>query len=85
MNKLSRRIFLFTLSVGLCVLGVNGLRLLNGVSINQLSKYTERDIYKVLEPKIEKWDGLTIENEQLILDNKSIMLTDEIASDLFLE
>ena len=63
----------------------NGLRLLNGVSINQLSKYTERDIYKVLEPKIEKWDGLTIENEQLILDNKSIMLTDEIASDLFLE
>ena len=29
MNKLSRREFLFTLSVGLGVLGVNGLRLLN--------------------------------------------------------
>mgnify|MGYP000441542936 CR=1 FL=1 len=63
----------------------NGLRLLNGVSVNQLSKYTEKDIYKMLEPKIDKWDGLTIENEQLILNNKSIMLTDEIASDLFLE
>ena len=62
----------------------NGLRLAQGVPLNQLSYYTNKDIYKLLEAKIQKWNGLKINNNNLFLDGDSILLADEIASDLFL-
>ena len=62
----------------------NGLRLSQGVPISQLSNYTTKDIYKFLDIKMKKWNGLKITDEQLFLEGDSILLADEIASDLFI-
>ena len=63
----------------------NGLRLSKGIPIHQLSQYIHGNIQDILDPKIHKWDGLNIYNNNLVLNGNSILLADEIASDLFLD
>ena len=63
----------------------NGLRMVKGVSIKNLVKLFPGDIYQYLDIKLNKWNGLELSNNRLFLNEKGIMLADEIASDLFIE
>tara|TARA_B110000438_G_scaffold288007_1_gene320930 strand:- start:649 stop:1044 length:396 start_codon:yes stop_codon:yes gene_type:complete len=63
----------------------NGLRMVEGISTKKLSELFSRDIDSYLNTKLDKWDGLELSEEKLFLNERGIMLADEIASDLFID
>ena len=59
--------------------------MVKGISIKNLVKLFPGDLYQYLEMKLDKWNGLELSKNRLFLNEKGIMLADEIASDLFIE
>jgi len=63
----------------------NGLRMTKGVKVESLSKFYQGNINNFIFDKTKKWDGLELLNNKLILNEKGILLADEISSDLFID
>ena len=63
----------------------NGLRMIDGIPKEKLATLFSGDFDDYLNTKVSKWDGLIISENKLVLDEKGIMLADEIASDLFID
>jgi oxygen-independent coproporphyrinogen-3 oxidase len=64
---------------------LNGLRLSNGIQLTLLKKYLNDKYDNYLESSLKKWPGLKIEDNFLKLDEKGILIADEVCSDLFIE
>jgi oxygen-independent coproporphyrinogen-3 oxidase len=63
----------------------NGLRMAKGISTQRIAELFPGNIDNYLNAKVDKWDGLELSEDKLILNEKGIMLADEIASDLFID
>jgi oxygen-independent coproporphyrinogen-3 oxidase len=63
----------------------NGLRMVEGISTAKLTELFSGDIDNYLNTKLDKWDGLELSKDTIFLNEKGIMLADEIASDLFID
>ncbi|MBC8310746.1 MAG: radical SAM family heme chaperone HemW [Candidatus Marinimicrobia bacterium] len=63
----------------------NGLRMVGGIPTEKLAKLFSGDFESYLNAKIQKWDGLEVSENKILLNEKGIMLADEIASDLFID
>jgi len=63
----------------------NGLRMIDGIPKEKLATLFSGDFDDYLNTKVSKWDGLIISENKLVLNEKGIMLADEIASDLFID
>jgi len=62
----------------------NGLRMQDGVSVENLEKYYSASITDYIQLNTKKWKGLNCENGFFFLDDNARLLADEIASDLFI-
>ena len=63
----------------------NGLRMVEGVPTKKLTELFSGDIDSYLNTKLNKWDGLELSEDNIFLNERGIMLADEIASDLFID
>ena len=62
----------------------NGLRMQDGVKVDNLKKYYNKPIENYIQSNIKKWNGLNYKNGFFLLDDDARLLADEIASDLFI-
>ena len=62
----------------------NGLRMQDGVKIDNLKKYYNKPIENYIQSNTKKWDGLNYKNGFFLLNDDARLLVDEIASDLFI-
>jgi len=63
----------------------NGLRMVKGIPIKQLTQLFSGEIDNYLNIKVAKWDGLELSEDKLYLNERGMMLADEISSDLFID
>jgi oxygen-independent coproporphyrinogen-3 oxidase len=63
----------------------NGLRMVGGIPQEKLIKLFSGEFDYYINSKLEKWDGLKLLGKRLFLNERGVMLADEIASDLFID
>ena len=63
----------------------NGLRMVEGIPTEKQTELFSGDINNYLNAKLAKWDGLELSKDTIFLNERGIMLADEIASDLFID
>ena len=63
---------------------INGLRLKKGISISNLKKYNNFIDKLQLDRINNKWDCLTITNNNIRLTTKGLLFVDEISADMFI-
>jgi hypothetical protein len=59
--------------------------MVGGIPAEKLTELFCGDFENYLNAKIEKWDGLELSENKIFLNEKGIILADEIASDLFID
>ena len=62
---------------------LNGLRLTNGININNIKAFKNLYDKTKIDKIIDKWDCLSIKNNQIILTNNGFLFVDEITKELF--
>ena len=62
---------------------LNGLRLTNGININNIKAFKNLYDKTKIDKIIDKWDCLSIKNNQIRLTNNGFLFVDEITKELF--
>jgi len=62
---------------------LNGLRLINGVNIKDIQSFKKLYNQSKIDKTIDKWDCLSIKNNNIKLTNNGFLFVDEITKELF--
>ena len=62
---------------------LNGLRLINGVNIKDIKSFKKLYNQSKIDKTIDKWDCLSIKNNNIKLTNNGFLFVDEITKELF--
>ena len=62
---------------------LNGLRLINGVNIKDIKSFKKLYNQTKIDKTIDKWDCLSIKNNNIKLTNNGFLFVDEITKELF--
>ena len=62
---------------------LNGLRLTNGININNIKAFKNLYDKSKIDKIIDKWDCLSIKNNKIRLTNNGFLFVDEITEELF--